>query len=94
MIYYDEMVLLSNTISATNVDVKFIFATFNQNTWEVMHVITIYKPLKMHVSYLISILETILKNNSHWLSNVMIGDFNVNMLTSTSQPMTLQNHYG
>jgi hypothetical protein len=32
MIYYDEMVLLSNTISTTNVDVEFIFATFNQNT--------------------------------------------------------------
>ncbi len=47
--------LLSNTISTTNIDVKFIFATFNQNTWKVMHVIAIYKPLKMHISYSISI---------------------------------------
>jgi len=62
MIFYDKMVLLSNTISTTNVDVKFIFATFNQNTREVMHVIAIYKPLQMHISYFISILKTILKN--------------------------------
>jgi hypothetical protein len=97
MIYYDEMVLLSNIISTTNVNVEFIIATFNQNTWEVMHVIAIYKPLKMYISYVISIFKNILKNNSHWLSNVMIRNFNVNMLTSTSQPMMLQiimNKYG
>lgn len=89
--------LLSNTISTTNIDAKFIFATFNQNTWEVMHVIAIYRPLKMHISYFISILETILKKILVEYPIVMIGDINVDMFTSMSQSITLQkimNKYG
>jgi len=62
-----------------------------------MHVIAIYKPLKMHISHFISIVENILKKNRIDYPIVMIGDFNVDMFTSTSQSMTLQkimNKYG
>jgi hypothetical protein len=56
-----------------------------------MHVIAIYKPLKMHISYFISILKTILKKNPVDYPIVMIGDINVDMFTSMSQSTTLQN---
>jgi hypothetical protein len=69
------MVLLLNTISTTNVNAEFIVATFNQNTWEVMHVIVIYKPLKMHISYFISILKTNWKTIPIDCPIVTIGDF-------------------
>jgi hypothetical protein len=32
MIFYDKMFILSNTTSTTNVDAKFIYASFKQNT--------------------------------------------------------------
>jgi len=44
----------------------------------------------MKISYLISILETILAKIPIDCPIVVIGDFNVNMLTNTSQLMTLQ----
>jgi hypothetical protein len=61
MILYDKMFILSNTTSTRNADAEFIYAGFNQNTREVIHVITIYKPPKMRISYFISILKKIWK---------------------------------
>ncbi len=56
IILYDEMVSSSNTISIKNSNVKFIVPTFNENTPKVLHVIAIYKPPKIQVSYFIYIL--------------------------------------
>jgi len=53
-----------------------------------MHVIAIHKPLKMNISYSISILETILKKIPVDYPIVIIGDINVGMFTSMSQSMT------
>ncbi len=69
MIPYDKMIILSNTTSTTNASAKFIFASFNQNTWEVIHVIAIYKPPKMQISYFISIKKNKIGKDSYWLSN-------------------------
>jgi len=45
----------------------------------------------MQLFYFISILETILEKNPIDYPTIVIGDFNVNMLTNTSQSKTLQN---
>jgi hypothetical protein len=37
MIFYDEMVVLSNTTLTTNANAKFISTTLNQNTRKAMH---------------------------------------------------------
>jgi hypothetical protein len=63
------MFSLSNTISIKNSNVKFIVPTFNENKQKAMHVIAIYKPPKMQVSYFIYILEPILQKNTYKLSN-------------------------
>jgi len=84
MILYDKMLMLSNITSTTNASVKFISASFNQNTWEVIHVSAVYKPLEMQIAYFISILKTILKKIPIDCPTIVIGDFNVNMLTNTS----------
>jgi hypothetical protein len=49
--------LLSNTTSIAYSNVKFIVATFNENTQGAINLITIYA--KMQVPYFISILRTI-----------------------------------
>jgi hypothetical protein len=56
MVFYDKMFILSNTTSTINVSTKFISTSFNQYTQEAIHVIAIYKPPKMQISYFISIL--------------------------------------
>jgi len=45
----------------------------------------------MQLFYFISILETILEKIPIDYPTIVIGDFNVNMLTNTSQSKTLQN---
>jgi len=71
------------------VGTKFIFASFNQNTRKAIHVIAILKPLKMQIFYFILILENIVENIPINCPTIMIGDYNVDMLTNTSQ---LQNY--
>ncbi len=56
--FYDKIVSLLDTISITNSSAKILIATFFKNTQKVVHIITIYKPQKMQISYFISILET------------------------------------
>jgi hypothetical protein len=91
MIIYNIMFILIKYNINNNVDAKFIFASFNQNTWKVIHVIAILKPLKMQLFYFILILETILENIPIDCPTVVIGDFNVDMLTSISWSKKLQN---
>jgi hypothetical protein len=77
------MVYLSNTISIKNSNVKFIVPTFNENTQKAIHVIAIYKPQKIQVSYFIYILEPILRKTLTNCPTIIIGDFNIDMLTNT-----------
>ncbi len=59
--FYDKIVSLLYTISITNSSAKILIATLKKNTQKVVHIITIYKPPKMQISYFISILETTLQ---------------------------------
>jgi hypothetical protein len=74
------MVSLSNTTSIKNSNEIFIVATFNENTWEVIHVIVIYKLLKMQVFYFIFIFKNIFQNLPTNCPIIIIRDFNLYML--------------
>jgi len=50
------------------VGVKFFYASFNQNTQEVIHVIVIYKPPKMQILFYFNF-KNYFGKNSYWLSN-------------------------
>jgi hypothetical protein len=74
----------------TNSSTKFIITLFNDNTRETLHIIAIYKPPKMQLSHLNSILKNIIqKMPSHCLIST-IGDFNIDSLTKTNQSSILQ----
>ncbi len=97
MIFYNKMVSLSNTTSIKDSNIEFIITTFNENTWKAIYVIAIYKPPHKQVSYFISILKPILKKTLTNCPIVIIGDFNIEMLTNTLQWMELKkimNKYG
>jgi hypothetical protein len=67
MMFYDNTMFLSQKISTTNSNAKFITTSFKKNTREALYIIAIYKPQKMKIIYFNSILETIFndipKNN-------------------------------
>jgi hypothetical protein len=56
-----------------------------------MHIIAIYKPPKTQISYFTSILETILEKKPINCPPIIIGDFNIHMLTKLSQATISQN---
>jgi hypothetical protein len=60
IMFYDNIMVLSQTTSTTNLGVEFI-TTFNKNMRKTLYIITIFKPPKMKIIYFNSILETILK---------------------------------
>jgi len=55
-----------------------------------MHIIAIYKPHKMQISYFTSILETTLNNIPINCPTIIAGNFNIDMLTKPSQSIILQ----
>jgi len=68
MTFFYEMVSLSNTTSIKDSNEKLIVATFNENTQEIIHVIVIYKLLKMQVFYFNSILKMYIPKITYKLS--------------------------
>jgi hypothetical protein len=86
-----EMVSFVNKTSIVDSNVKFIVATFHENTWKTIHLITIYSLPKMQVPNFISILKTILQKKSMDCPTIIIEDFNIDMATNTLQWMELQN---
>ncbi len=91
ILFYNEMVSLSNTTSITNSNAKFIVATFNESMWKILHIITIYKPPKLQVPYFVFILKSIFQKVPMDCPTIIIRDFNINMLTNTLQSTKLQN---
>jgi hypothetical protein len=55
-----------------------------------VHIIAIYKPPKMQISYFTSILETTLKKIPINCPIIIVGGFNIEMLTKPSQSIILQ----
>jgi hypothetical protein len=58
---------------------------FSKNKQEAIHVIAIYKPPKMQVPYLLSILKTTLQKIPMDCQTIIIGDFNRYILTNILQ---------
>ncbi len=77
MIFYDDNVLLTKNTKITNSSAEFITTLFNDNTWEALYIITIYKPPKMQVSHFNSILKNIVQKKPSHCPIVIIGDFNI-----------------
>jgi hypothetical protein len=64
MMFYDNTMFLSQKISTTNSNAKFITTSFNRNTQKALCIIAVYKPSKMKIIYFNSILETIFKKHT------------------------------
>jgi hypothetical protein len=54
---------------------------FSKNKQEAIHVIAIYRPPKMQVPYILSILKSILQKIPMDCQTIIIGDFNRYILT-------------
>ncbi len=90
VLYYDDNVSLTKSTTITNYDVKFITTLFNDNTWEALYIIAIYKPPKMQVPHFNSILENIVPKTPSHCPTIIIGNFNIIFLTKINQSSTLQ----
>ncbi len=87
MIFYDETICLLDTTSITN---NLLLQLLIKNTQDIVHIIAIYKPPKMQISYFTSILETTLKKIPINCPIIIVGGFNIEMLTKPSQSIILQ----
>jgi hypothetical protein len=65
MVLYDYSVSLTQNTTITNSGVKFTPTFFNDNIWKRLYIIAIYKPPKMQVSHINSILKKIIKKSLH-----------------------------
>jgi hypothetical protein len=86
MILYDDNVSLTDNTTMIHSRVEFITTFFNNNTSDALYVIAIYKPPKMQLSCFNSMFEKMSSN----CPIVIIGDFNINLLTNIIQPTTSQ----
>ncbi len=59
MIFYNQVVSLSQTSSMTNLGIRLIIELFNNITQYVFNIIALYNPTKMKTPYLIYIYKTI-----------------------------------
>jgi hypothetical protein len=92
MIFYNTNTFLSHTFSKTNSNIGFLIALFNENTWQVLYIIAIYKPPQMNAKFFISILENIITKIPTRRPTIIIREFNINILTNTIESITLQNY--
>jgi endonuclease/exonuclease/phosphatase family metal-dependent hydrolase len=74
------------------VAVSFFIVFFNENTQQALYIIAIYKPPQMNANFFISVLENIITKIPTNYPTIIIGDFNINMLTNTIESITLQNY--
>jgi hypothetical protein len=65
---------------------------FNENTQQALYIIAIYKPPQMNAIFFISILENIITKIPTNFPTIIIGDFNINMLTNKIESITLQKY--
>ncbi len=91
MIFYYTNMFLSHTFSRINSGVEFLAGFFNENT-QALYIIAIYKPPQMSTIFFISILEVIVTISPTNCPTIIIGDFNINMLTNTIESITLQTY--
>jgi hypothetical protein len=92
MTFYDTNMFLSHAFSKKNSNIEFLIVLFNENTLQVLYVIAIYQPPQMNTNFFISILKNIVTNFFTNCPTIIIGDFNINMLTNTIESITLQNY--
>jgi hypothetical protein len=92
MILYDTNMFISHTFSKTNSSIEFFIDLFNENTRQAIYIIAIYKPPQMKAIFFISIIKNIITKIPTNCPTIIIGDFNINMLTNTIESITLQNY--
>jgi hypothetical protein len=92
MTFYDTNMFLSHTFSRKNSNIELLIVFFNENTLQVLYIIAIYQPPQMNTNFFISILEKIVTIFFTNYPTIIIGDFNINMLTNTIESITLQNY--
>jgi hypothetical protein len=90
-IIYDNFTTLSSHETFTSLRVEYITTTFNANTRNVIHIITIYKPSTLSLSMFKIHLQKFLDLMPISCPTIIIGCFNINMLDQNStQPNELQ----
>ncbi len=77
MVLYNKTMFLLKHTRMTNFGIEFTIAFFNRNTWDAIHVITIYTPPKTKLFNFNSIFKTL----SFDCPIIIIRDFNIDMLT-------------
>jgi len=90
MILYDDNVSFTDITTIIHSGVEFITTFFNNNTHDALYLIAEYKPPKMQLSCFNSMLETFIHKMPSNCPIVIIGDFNINLLTNIIQLATLQ----
>ncbi len=81
MILYHKTMLLSQASNIKHIGTKFITTYFNKNTCEFFLIFEIYKPLKMKTSSFLSILNENFQSMPLDCPTIIIGDYNINMLS-------------
>ncbi len=81
MIFCGDNMSLTKNATITNSSVEFITTLFNDNTWETLYIIPIYKPPKMQVTIFNYILKNIIQKMPSHCPTVIIEDFKIYFLT-------------
>jgi len=91
MIIYDKFTTLSSHETFTILGMEFTTATFNTNTREAIHVITIYKPSILLFLTFINQFQTLLDVMPTYCPTIIMDDFNIDMFDQNStQPNQLK----
>jgi exonuclease III len=91
MILYNKTMISSKSTTMTHSRVKLIFATFNKNIRQAIHIITIYKPPTLSIHQFINFYKPTCKKFQKNCPTIVIGDFNISMLTKMYESLALQN---
>ncbi len=84
MIIYDNFTTLSSHETFIFFKVEYIATTFNANTRNIVHIITIYKPSTLSLSMLIILFQTFFNLTSISCPMIIIDEFNIDMFDQNS----------
>ncbi len=77
---YDRSIVLDSCEFVTMCRSKFIVASFNTNTRRAVHIIVVYKPPSLSLTFFLSTLQELISKSPTICSIVVLGDFNVDVL--------------
>jgi hypothetical protein len=79
MLLYDRNIVLASCEFVTMSKLELIYASFNINTCQAVHIIVVYKPPSLSLTIFLSTLQELISKSPTICPIVVLGDFNVDV---------------